>query len=67
MPRAPHPTMPRTLRLTPDHVARATRPVPDTPYPSTFTRATDADYAALATGFWRSARPAPSGSSPTAP
>ena len=37
----------RILHLTPDHVARATRPVKDFPHPSTFTRATDADYSRL--------------------
>lgn len=41
------PSRPRTLHLTPDHVARATRPVADFPHPSTYTRATDEDYAAL--------------------
>lgn len=39
--------LPRTLHLTPDHVARATRPVEDFVYPSSFTRATDQDYATL--------------------
>ncbi|WP_245639328.1 gamma-glutamylcyclotransferase [Rubellimicrobium mesophilum] len=38
---------PRTLHLTPNHVARATRPVEDFAYPSAFTRATDEDYATL--------------------
>lgn len=38
---------PRTLHLTPNHVALATRPVEDIAYPSSFTRATDHDYAAL--------------------
>lgn len=38
---------PREMHLTPDHVARATRPVAEFPHPSTFTRATDTDYAAL--------------------
>lgn len=37
----------RELALTPDHVARATRPVADFAYPSAFCPATDADYAAL--------------------
>lgn len=37
----------RALHLTPAHVARATRPVEDVAAPSTFTRATDEDYAAL--------------------
>lgn len=37
----------RSLHLTPDHVARATRVVPEFPHPSTFTRATEADYEAL--------------------
>lgn len=34
----------RTLHLTPEHVARVTRNVPDVPYSSTYTRATDAHY-----------------------
>ena len=38
---------PREMHLTSDHVARATRPVADFTYPSSFTRATDADYAGL--------------------
>lgn len=36
---------PRELALTLDHVARATRPVADFAFPSTFCPATDADYA----------------------
>jgi cation transport protein ChaC len=35
------------LHLTLDHVARATRPVEEFSYPSSFARATDEDYAAL--------------------
>jgi cation transport protein ChaC len=35
------------LHLTEDHVARATRHVPEFKHPSTFTRAVEADYAAL--------------------
>ena len=42
-----HHLSPRTLHLTPGHVARATRPVEDFVYPSSFTRATDEDYAGL--------------------
>jgi cation transport protein ChaC len=41
------PSRSRTLHLTEDHVARVTRPVEDFAYPSTFTRATEADYVAL--------------------
>ena len=37
----------RTLHLTEEHVARATRTVEDFSYPSTFVRASDADYAAV--------------------
>ncbi|MFC5567067.1 gamma-glutamylcyclotransferase [Rubellimicrobium aerolatum] len=33
--------------MTPEHVVRATRPVPDFAYPSSFARATDSDYATL--------------------
>ena len=39
--------LPRTLHLTREHVARATRPVVDYPHPSTFSRETDADHAAF--------------------
>lgn len=39
---------PRALHLTAEHVARATRPVEDFAIPSSFARATDGDYAALA-------------------
>ena len=38
---------PRIMHLTPAHVARATRPAEDIATPSSFTRATDEDYAAL--------------------
>jgi cation transport protein ChaC len=38
---------PRTLHLTPDHVARATRPVQEFGFPSSFARAGDEDYAEL--------------------
>jgi cation transport protein ChaC len=41
------PVRPRPLHLTEDHVARVTRPVEDFAYPSTYTRATEADYVAL--------------------
>jgi cation transport protein ChaC len=41
------PLPPRTLHLTPDHVTRATRPVEDFTYPSSFARATDQDYSVL--------------------
>lgn len=44
----PSPPRPRTPRLTPAHVARATRPVADFTYPSSFTRAEAQDHAALA-------------------
>lgn len=40
---------PRTLHLTAEHVARATRPVEHFDFPSTFTRAADEDYAAMVT------------------
>ncbi|EYD75780.1 Cation transport protein chaC [Rubellimicrobium mesophilum DSM 19309] len=42
-----HPSSFRTLHLTEDHVARATRPVEEFSYPSSFARASEEDYAAL--------------------
>lgn len=42
-----HHPPPRTLHLTSAHVARATRPVEDFAYPSSFAPASDQDYAAL--------------------
>lgn len=47
---APH-HPPRELTLTPDHVARATRPVADFVFPSSFCPATDADYASFIDGL----------------
>ena len=41
------PYPPKALDLTEEHVARATRHVDDFPHPSTFTRASDADYEAF--------------------
>ena len=62
-----HPLRPREMHLTPDHVARATRPVEDFTYPSSFTRASDQDYAGLVERLMAEKPEGHSTSSPMAP